>query len=70
MTICNSNTKTITFQGKEYNVPLWAKYVDMDSRGVYVFEIEPCFKNGFCQWNNGKIARIGDATITPICVEL
>jgi hypothetical protein len=38
--------KTITFEGKEYELPVWVKWVAKDAHGcVYAFDLKPkpCF---------------------------
>lgn len=53
-----TDTKTITFEGRSYTVPVWVEWVARDEDGsIYAFETEPSIYAGV--FNNAKSVFIG-----------
>lgn len=63
-----SETKTVTFLGNVYHVPLWTNYMTNDCDGVYAWELEPILSSDGNEYVRAE--RGGDAYGQHKCIAM
>jgi hypothetical protein len=61
--IMESIMKTVLFQGQQYEVPVWTKWLTLDIDGVYAWQHLPeKYEGEWCHGvvRNGLCERVGD----------